>query len=103
MANIVLVHLRTGVIWRTAAKQLFALKIGSDGGAETSVRNTIRPVSYTHLDVYKRQNQDCMQKIIWFCLNLRWLSFDKKKITLDKKKALQVNYPFPLPALHQKQ
>ena len=49
------------------------------------------PVSYTHLDVYKRQplnrsspktigreystNQVCMQKIIWFCLNLRLLSF----------------------------
>ena len=51
---------------------------------------SIRPVSYTHLDVYKRQklplslnrsspktigreystNQGCMQKIIWFCLNI---------------------------------
>ena len=34
-----------------------------------------RAVSYTHLDVYKRQIQGCMQKIVWFCLNSRLLSF----------------------------
>ena len=35
-----------------------------------------------------------MQKIIWFCLNLRLLSFAIKN-TLDKK-TLQVNYPFQM-------
>ena len=56
----------------------------------------VNPVSYTHLDVYKRQplnrsspktirlensiNQGCIRNIIWFCLNLRLLSFAKKKI-----------------------
>ena len=52
----------------------------------------ISSVSYTHLDVYKRQtigreystNQGCMQKIIWFCLYLRLLSFAIEN-TLDKK------------------
>ena len=64
---------------------------------------TAYSVSYTHLDVYKRQNQGCLQNIIWFCLNLQLLSFAKKKISLDKKKPLQVNYPFPSTDLHQKQ
>ena len=44
-----------------------------------------------------------MQKIIWFCLNLRLLSFAKKKIPLIKKKPLLVNYPFPLTDLQQNQ
>ena len=44
-----------------------------------------KPVSYTHLDVYKRQIQGCMRNIIWFCLNLRLLSFAKKKFPLIKK------------------
>ena len=49
----------------------------------------IKTVSYTHLDVYKRQgreystNQGCMQKIIWFCLNLRQLSFAIEKKSTD--------------------
>ena len=50
---------------------------------------TLDSVSYTHLDVYKRQreystNQGCMQKIIWFCLNLRQLSFAIEKKSTDR-------------------
>ena len=44
-------------------------------------------------------NQGCMQKIIWFCLNLRLLSFAIEN-TLLKHKTLLVNYPFPLTDLH---
>ena len=61
--------------------------------AKGEIAYDIAAVSYTHLDVYKRQ--------IWLCLNLRLLSFAIEN-TLDKK-TLQVNYPFPLTDLHQKQ
>ena len=39
--------------------------------------------------------EGCMQQIIWFCLNLRRLSFVIEN-TLLKHKTLEVNYPFPL-------
>ena len=46
--------------------------------------------------------QGCLQKNIWFCLNLRLLSFSTVNTRL-KHKTLQVNYPFPLTELHQNQ
>ena len=66
-------------------------------------------VSYTHLLPLNRSspkskvletstNQGCMQNIIWFCLNLRLLSFAIENILV--KKTLQVNYPFPLSLIH---
>ena len=35
--------------------------------------DTVRTVSYTHLDVYKRQIQDKIVQIIWFCLRIQHL------------------------------
>ena len=49
-----------------------------------------KSVSYTHLDVYKRQ----------ICGSYR---SSQKTLPLLKHKTLPVNYPFPLTDLHQKQ
>ena len=46
-----------------------------------------------------------MQNIIWFCLNLRQLSFAIENMEVKNtpdKKTLQANYPFPLTDLYQK-
>ena len=71
--------------------------------------HTHTPVSYTHLDVYKRQIFTKIESP-WdhynsgtYAKNYLILFEFAAVIVCHRKKTLQVNYPFPLTDLHQKQ
>ena len=47
-----------GLLWRPGREIMISLKNSWIFGAVRSQKNILIPVSYTHLDVYKRQDKD---------------------------------------------